>query len=70
MLSKTYYKELISDFLKTETDIFSEMLCPVQNTTQWTNCVSMRIPSPDTWKLIQTSVKKLMAEMLNTKKLY
>jgi len=55
MCSVRHYKELISDFLKTETDIFSEMLCPVQNTTQWTNCISMRIPSPDTWKLIQTN---------------
>jgi hypothetical protein len=58
VFSKTRYKELISDFLKRETDIVSEMLCPVQNTTQWTNCISTKIPLSDTWKMIQTGVKK------------
>jgi hypothetical protein len=60
VLSKTHYKDLISDFLKTETDIFYEMLCPVQNNTQWTNCISMRIPSSDTWKVIQTNEREEM----------
>ena len=47
MLSKTHYKEIILDFLKKETDIFSKMLCPVHNTTQWTKCISTRIPSSE-----------------------
>lgn len=68
MLSKTHYKELISDFLETETDTFSEKLCPVQNTTQWTDSISTRIPPSEHHETDKT--KQRITEMLNTKKLY